>query len=296
MPDLSLVAKIIELYPDLVALLGHPEIGPILIEAVTSDQGLSQAALNSKIRQTHWYQTTPASAREAMMQRTNDPATFYQQHRGKYNDLLDWATQLGVWMPGEEANLLGEWMLNEGRDINDSEVQYHLRRWLMEHPDRAMMGGAVQAATRQAEAIARQHWFTAPDQAGLQQWGIDLALGIKDEAQIDQELATKAAILHPHLKDRITAGETMADIVNPFREIVARELELGDIDQVDMNSAQWQWLTGVPDPQAGETRMPTMQEVQTAARRDPRWWKTSGGRQAESGLARTLLQAFGKVA
>ena len=91
------------------------------------------------------------------------------------------------------------------------------------------------------------------------------------------------------------AGQTPADIINPMRQIVSKELEI-DMGSVDPLSPQWSFMFGVGDTDtSAPVRLPTYSEVQERARRDSRWWDTAGGRQTDAGMTRTLLEAFGKV-
>jgi len=102
----------------------------------------------------------------------------------------------------------------------------------------------------------------------------------------------KAETLHDRLN---LPWSATPDIVNPWREMVAKELEFGGVDQVDMvQGSEWSWLLGVPDPGKPEVmRLPTAQEVTERVRRDTRWAYTMGGKNLATQATEAILKGFG---
>jgi hypothetical protein len=153
--------------------------------------------------------------------------------------------------------------------------------------------------------MARDEYFLPVEWWWAQGHAISIATGEIDEATMRQELLNHAANAFPQMGDWIMQGRTPAEIVAPLRGFAADELEIDPL-QIDIGRPEWRFMTGVPADgastsatPAGKTggwRLPTESEVREQARRDVRWWDTSRGRQADAGMSRTLLQAFGKRA
>jgi hypothetical protein len=155
--------------------------------------------------------------------------------------------------------------------------------------------GEAGAAKNEVENLIRGEWFAPVDLNWLARSGIDIVSGQDSLESMNARLASQAWHWYPHLRQQITEGQTMAQIFNPYRQVIADELELGSAENVSMNNTKWSQLAQWRDPKTGEMRLPTMSEVQTLARSQPEWWKTSGGKQADAQGTKTLLQIFGQV-
>lgn len=295
MADPAVAERVMSQYPDLRGLLGIPEVGDLLIRAVDPNQPFTQAAFEETLHNTNWWQTTSAAQRQAIMQSAIDPATYYAGTQDTHSKLLLWANNLGVAMDDNTRAWITAAQQSRGLDVDSPSEQLILRQWLHQHPESILPGGRLDALTRTIYATARNDYFTRLDWNQAQGWAMGIALGETDEATMRNTLQQQAAALYPQLGDWLMQGQTPADIINPLRQIAADELEV-DINQIDIGTPQWSFLTGVQNEDRNTPyRLPTASEIQQAARKQDVWWQTSKGRQTDAGLTRTLLEAFGKA-
>lgn len=303
MADLSLVAAVAQRYPGLLALLGIPEVGDLLIRSVDPAAPFSQQEFDRQLHETTWWKTTPASARDAIIQGVEDPATLAQATAKKHSSLLDWALDMGVAMDDGTRAWISGAQQAAGVDVDDPGQQLALRQWLRSNPGAMTPGGRLDGLTKSIYGMARKDYFLPVEWWWAQGHAISLATGEIDEASLRQELQGHAANAFPQLGDWIMQGMTPGEIINPLRQAAADELEV-DINQIDIGRPEWKMLTGVSNAEgrdAGSTsanawRLPTRSEIQEQARRQAQWWETSKGKAADAGMARTLLSAFGKAA
>jgi hypothetical protein len=285
-------AKIQEAYPGFSYLLDVPEVANLLEQAFTG--GWSESRFLASLYATNYYRERSESQRRADVLAKLDPAEYSRQAWANFSKIDEFAAKLGVNLSYEEKGFMAASQLNQGRDINDPAEQMLLLNWLHAHPDRVTRQGTIWANAQRADQISRQEFFYAPEFRHIIDAGINFTLGADTEDAYRQNLAEWFATITPHLANRLKAGETYAQIVNPLRDYVAKELELGSLEDVDMISTnQWKWLMGMPDPTSGEVRLPTQQEVISAARKDPRWNRTVGGTALATSLVDGITKSLG---
>lgn len=284
-----------EQYPQLAWLVGDPEIGPLLLQAVDPNSGFDSNTFQARLQATNWFQSKSRYEREQLVLHHTDPTTYWTGTQAYADQFSEMAAELGRPLSGNESYFLSVVALNSGVEPNSATA----RKWLrgMIDPAQTMQGyGTAGAAKNEIENLVRGQWFAPLDLGWLAQAGANVATqGGETLESINARLASQAWHWYPHLRQQITEGQTLADIMNPYRQVIADELELGSVEQVDMNNPEWKQLLQWRDPNTGEMRLPTMSEVQTMARSRPQWWETSRGREADAGATRSLLQIFGAV-
>ena len=116
--------------------------------------------------------------------------------------------------------------------------------------------------------------------------------GDMSEADVLQDLRrTYISGAYPGWSDRIEAGQDIADIAEPYRQTMARILELPE-DQIDLNdSLLRRGLQSVgPD---GKPRVMPLYEFEQEIRKDPRWEFTENAYDVYSRVGTNLLRTFG---
>lgn len=304
MADPAVAQAIVEKYPWVQALLGIPEVSQLILDSVDPNIGFDQATFQAKLQQTNWWRTTPQPAREELVQMAADPATQLLQVGQLNAGLLDWANSLGVAMDGNARAWFSQVMENRGETLDNANTKLMLRDYLRSNPQAIIPGGKLDGMSRSIYALARSDYFLPVEQWWANGWAIGMATGETDEAALRAHLQSQAANAFPHLGDWLAQGMTPADLINPMRQVAADELEIG-MEQIDIGTPQWAFLTGMPNEGSstakpsgiqGGWRLPTRTEILEKARSDDRWWGTSHGRQTDAGMSRTLLEAFGKAA
>lgn len=285
-------AKIQEAYPSFSYLLDHPEVSGLLEQAFT--EGWSENRFISQLYATNYYRSRSEAFRRAEVLAQLDPAEYQRQRQANYYATQEFAAKLGFHLTNDELIWIAASELNEGGSINDPGSRMRLIDFMRSHPERIGSSGSIYANAQRADQISRQEYFYAPDNASIMRTGIDMAMGLQTEEAYRESLSEWFAAITPHLANRLKAGESYAQIVNPYRDIISNELELGGLENVDMvSNNQWKWLLGLPDPTSGEVRLPTQQEVIEAARKDGRWKGTVGATTLATEAVAGITERFG---
>lgn len=281
-------------YPNLAFLLGDPEIGPLLVAAVDPNAGFSAETFQTKLYQTNWWRSRSQQGREQEIKKHTDPATYWSEQYGYAAEVSALAHEtLGRALTPDEGHWLATVGLNAGWAPN-SAMMLHKISELANHGMIQQGYGSAGVAKGQVETLARSQWFRNAPEAAKQ--GADIAFGRDSIESMNERLRALSWAMFPHLRPQLTDGMTLADIFNPYRQIIAEELELGSAEHVAMDEGgEWRSLLSFRDPKTKEVRLPTESEVRTMARQKPQWWKTSRGRESDAGMARTLLQTFGEI-
>lgn len=298
MADPAVAEALFQQYPWVRALFGIPEIQALILEAVDPNVGFDPNAFQAKLFNTTWWRETPEPQRQAFIQQATDPSTYWSDIYAYTAEISAISDQLGRRLTPDEAL----WLAAVGKNRGISPDSAMMRHWLASalRPEEVMQGqGAAGAAKSQVEAIGHQ-WFRDVgldvDYNWLARSGIDVVSGQDSLESINARYQSQAWHMYPHLREQIESGQTLADIFNPYRQIIAEELEMGSLDEVDMGgNSEWRGLLWWGHPSEGKARMPTESEIRTWARDRPQWWQTSAGKQTDAASTRSLLQMFGKV-
>ena len=297
MADLSLVARVLEQYPSLIYYITHPEIGPLLIQAVDPNGGFSPQAFEAKLHETNWWKTTAEPARQLELQIQTDPATAQASIDEYIAELRAMAGELGFDFDPVQLQYIAAFGMRSGYSANSTIMRNRLIHDLSgQNAALNLQGfGQIGALRQQVQAIAEGEFFEQWDDMNALAIAQRIATGEDSLESVQARFRERAKQRFPWLAEQLDDGQSLAQIVNPIRSVVAQELELGDTSSVDMTGGKWSSLMQIRNDD-GTYRIATESEAREAARRDSRWWDTSGGRQADAGMTRTLLQAFGKVA
>lgn len=292
---MSVLDEIRQQYPTLAFLVNDPEIGPLLKDAVDPNKGFSPQEFQARLYQTNWWKSRSAVKRNMETMAHTDPGEYKRLLTDAASKTRLFARQLGYNLSSNEIRWIATTNLNNGVQVGSEEFMLQMRNFLSKKKAKDFdVAGGVSAAAMKAREIAARQYYVPFSDAEAKQWGIDLALGMKDEAAFQNHMLVRAASMYPHLKQLLYQGQSMEDIFSGHRELIAQELEISP-NQIDFTKDFKKVLYQV-DPETGKPRPMTLHETQTLARQDSRWWGTSGGRKADAGMANFMLKMFGKRA
>lgn len=281
-------------YPDLWFLFGNPEIGPLLRDAVDPNKGFGPEEFKAKLFATHWYRQRSQSMRNWEILQHTDPGEANQRRRSYRINLQTIGSKLGIPLSHAELGFLTEVGLQRSQDPNSPEVLFGLMQMAQKMGSK-VGPGAIRTAAHDARDLARGQYFQSMDRAHMYHWGRAIVGGTKSINDLNEELQKQAMARYPYLKEQLMGGQTLAQVVQPLREIVANELELGSGNNVDvMNNPNWRKLLSYHDASTGKVRLMTDSEALTLARSDPRYWKTAKGTQQDAGMVNFLFNTFGE--
>lgn len=284
----TLRERIEERFPDLIPLLEEPEIAWLVAMAVDPNNPKSTAWFQSQLRNTNWYKNQSKVGREWWVTMRTDPGEATRQRQQYRSELSVFASQLGVKLASNQLTWLTEVGLGRGLSVNSPWMRNELAKLWGGKDQRT---GQIGVDAQRVRAMAEGEYFEPMTGKRAYALALDIARGKRTMEEYQMRFQARAADRFPHLKQRIINGETLAQIVEPYRAIVADELELGDIGAVNMKNPVWRQLLGVKE--GGKTRMLSESEVLTLARSQQAWWQTANGQAADNGLTRSILQTFG---
>lgn len=287
----TLRERVAERYPDLLPLLKQPEVGRLLTLAV--QKNWSPGVFQSKFRATRWFRTQSESQRRWWVTASMDPGEARQQINAYKVALAQAAAAYGVQVPNSILGSMARGGLSKGFDPTGPEMMYRLS--ILARRGGYATTGARRTAARAMQQTARRDYFYTMNSKNAAHWGDQIARGLKTEDDVRQIVAGRAAQLYPQFATGLKQGQTMYDLTDGARGIIAEQLEL-DPDTIDFTQGRWSEVLSYRDTKTKQRRPMTASEVQRLARSDKRFWATAQGRQQDAALTQSLLQKFGERA
>lgn len=288
----TLRERIIERYPSLISLLQEPEIGRLLTRAV--NEPLSPGQFQSQLIASNWFRSQSESQRRWWVTTHTDPGEARLQRNQYSADIMATAARLGVKLNSAQVKYVTESGLARGDDPGSARVMANLLDF--GRKSGRMGAGAFKTAQRAVRNLEVSQWLREPPRAETEKWGADIALGRKTIEDFNAAAAYTASKRFPHMAAQIRAGMSVAEIVSPFVEAYAKEMDWdpnGLMAKLHKDPSHT-GLLGIRDPKSGKMRLPTEHEAMVMARKRGDWWQTTTGRQSDAQMTSALLQAFGQ--
>jgi hypothetical protein len=295
----TLQERVAERYPDLIPLLRVPEIGKLLTQAVSETKPMSPGVFMSKLRTTRWFRSQSETARRWWVTAAMDPGEALKQRRTMNEEIGNLAAQMGVKLTSGDLYWLRENALKQGMAPDSTWVRLQIGKMLGKG-GRAADAGAYRTTVEQLRTISKGGYFWNIPNHVAQKWGTWIITGQKTMEDFQAVVQQEAMQRYPHMKEQLASGMSVNDVVRPFAEVYANEYdttaeEIMATMRTHAGSPTRQ-LLGIRDPKTGNTRMPTELEALRLARKDPKWWTTTSGRQNDARLSTFLLQQLGRRA
>lgn len=282
-----------EQYPAFSYLMNDPEVGRLLRQAVDPFQPFSPQRFQAKFYQTKYFRTRSANARNWEALNKMDPATAHERARQFHFELINVARQLGVKMTGPEIRYFTQVAMSGGMSASDPMMIWHLTNLRRKKPG-AQGPGAIRTAVYDNIAIARDEYLYPLSLKSAQEWGYWIATGQKTQDDLRQVLAERAIQMYPQISEDIRRGQTPGQVFMGYRELIADEMELPSVNDVNLMAKDWNKIVQPITLKDGTKRMMNMNEAQNYVRQKPAWWSTAKGKQADTEMGASLLRIFGK--
>lgn len=272
-----------------------PEVGQVMQQAV--NEKWTAQRFQMAIAATNWWRTTPPLTREWVTRQYADPA-------GAARELQTGADQVGM-MAGkygfdlrDQDRMKQLWLNAKLAGYDDRMTELYVFNDLQTfRPGTAQSGGELGLRQLAAKRIASDYGYSSPtlDQEVINDMTRSITMN-QDQSQgmaaWQQKMMQNAMARYTPFADRISGGQTVRDVAQPYVDAMAQTLELNpqDIDLSD-NHIQ-RWLQG----QSTNGQPPTATSVwqaQQELRSDPRWQYTRNAWNAVSTVANTVGKAFG---
>jgi hypothetical protein len=252
------------------------------------------------IANTSWWKRTPQGRREWITKRITDPATARRDRINGRIDVRNRAQLLGVPKPtNKQAEAM--WLTGQLRGYDDDALNVHIfkqAKWKNNLDRFQRSSGRYGQLLNEMLEQAYDYGFirtgnlkNAPNtlsKIARHAGDIMRAGGTADNSAWLKELKSFAATRYSGFRERIMAGETVADIASPYRQAIAETLEISE-DELGLNDKLLNKALTDKEPWQ-------MWRVEQEARRDGRWSKTQNAMEAAAQTATTIGESFGMIA
>lgn len=278
----------------LSVLRGIPELSRLFDTAVKNEW--NGATFVAKLRSTKWYRIHSESYRQFEILKRADPAEYNrrrQQYRANIRD--QYYALTGQNMDLKRATQAGDHAFMYG--YSDAEIRDMLSAFITVTPAnvRKGVGGSLGDAEKQLR--------TAMEDFGInfsENWVARALTNIahqqSDVSSFTNYMRQLAISRYPGFKEQLEQGQTVRDIAEPFKQLMARTLELSDKGITVNDGLIQKALTFRPDPKSAPANggMPLWQ-FEEQLRNDPRWIKTQNAQDQAMQVGRQVLQDMGML-
>lgn len=277
----------------LAVLRSDSELSKLFDRAVGGSY--SQARFVAELRNTKWYKSRSESVRQALVLQKADPAEYNRRvQRAKQAVADQYFAMTGRAMTDGTAAKLGQQAFMFG--FNDAEIRDMVGNTAKSQT--LMMKGGLGGTLGEAERALRK----AADDYGLDLSDTYIAGQLNDIAR--QKTDTTAVVnrfrqwaksKYTAFADQLDQGETIKDIAEPYRQMMARTLEVSD-QSISVNDKQIQKAL-MYRPTVGKKVGPptpmTLSHFESDLKNDPRWDRTKNAQDAAMGVGKKVLQDLG---
>lgn len=283
----------------LAVLRSNGELSKLFDRAVANSY--SAARFVAELRNTTWYKTHSESARQYDVLKKADPAEWNRRRAASRAQLSEQYYQLtgrklgGVllWRMADQALQFG---FNE-TEIRDVIGRSFRTENLMKYGG---LGGTLGEAERQLRQAKEDYGIGFSDNAIARQLNA-IATQDQDVTSTVAYYRKQALSKYAGFKNELMSGQTVRDIAEPYKQLMAKLLEVSD-RSVSTNDALIQralmYRPSTPDGKVGppaEGGMP-LWEFEQQLRNDPRWVKTQNAQDDVMSVGRKVLEDMGMIA
>ncbi|MFD3531993.1 C40 family peptidase [Streptomyces sp. NPDC058664] len=265
----------------------QPELWKMLNSAV--EETWAPEKFQAEVKNTKWWKENSATSRQAQVLAKTDPATYKATMEGARLAAQQMAVKAGAILSPTNVELLARNMVH--LDWQEEQIANFLGQYIKFGADKTFGGMAGQAAS----AIRKEAYslgVAVTDQSILNNAQY-LVRGLTTMEKIQAGLREHAASLYPAWGEQIMAGASMQDLAQPYRQVLAQELQLpeGDVDAFSPKIKAALNRSG-PD---GKPAPMDLTEFTQMIRSGPEWGRTTAAIDKTVGIGRDVLAQMGLV-
>ena len=277
----------------LSVLKSNPELNKLFNAAVADTW--SPNMFTAKLRATKWYQSRSESQRQNEVLRKADPAEWARRLAKSSATIADQYFALtGTKLDPKRAQAYGTTSLMLG--WSDAEIMDNIGKTVQSQSlMQKGLGGTLGAAEQQLRQAAEDYGLDFSQQALASQLN-NIARQTTDVTQIVDNYRNTAKSKYAAYADQLDQGMTMRDIAEPYKQMMAKTLELSDKSLTINNPSIQQALTWRPAPKGGKPQPPqgmALWQFEQNLKNDPRWNKTQNAQDSIMAAGRKVLSDMG---
>lgn len=280
----------------LAVLRSNPELSKLFDRAVQGNY--NQQRFVAELRNTKWYRTRGETARQNEVLRTSDPAEYKRRAEQTRANVSAVYYQLTGRAP---SNSLLKSMTNMAfmGGYSDAEIRELVgKSFNVAATMKNGIGGTLGEAERQIRGAIEDYGLDMGEPWIARQLNY-VATGRSDATAVSNYLQKAAISKYGAYKEELENGMTMKDIAEPFRQLMAKTLELSDksisiADPTIQKALQARTAPSATRP-SGRTdpvQMPLWQ-FEANLKNDKRWLGTQNAQDSVMAAGRKVLQDWG---
>ena len=256
-------------------------------EYIDNTAGFSDMAFQIEMDSQPWAQKYKSNAIDDMDFEARFPRLYQESVQADVDALRDTAAAFGASMTDEQLRDLA--VQKRRMNMNESQLIDALTEYIAF--DSGNIQGSAGMAQRNIKSWAMRNGLQLTDSM-VNQYTKNILRGDTTEADVLQDLRNTYLVgSFPAWSDRIQAGMDPADIAAPYKQRMARMLEMGE-DEIDLNDQLLQKaMQGVGAD--GKPSVTPLYEFDRQIREDPRWPQTDNAYEIYTRAGTDLLKTFG---
>jgi len=301
------ISRIRKETPDMAWMLEVPGVNKLLIKFAANQ--IDEGEFWSEVYKTSFWRNTSDAQRQWRSKVNIDPGKARRERQEMAVTVRQLMGEMGIRVPGNVSPRSGPKGPagydtrggNAAARIADLALyngwsEDRLTNYLLSFATWGQEGqsptGGIGVAMTKARQLAEEYGINPRDRR-LFQWSRQILAGTETIEGLEEKLRARAQAKYGANEDLagvLDRGGTVADWFDPYRRMIAEELEIPDAE-ISMNDRRWQRVLMHDD--GTRVRPMTFDEAQKFVRSRPEWATTRGAQEKEAELTNNLLAAFG---
>jgi len=250
----------------------------------------SPEKFQAAIRDTNWWKTHSQQERDYLTKQYGDPATAKQEFHTAYTHIQQMAGQLGIQVNDQNKKFLNAMAYNlAARGWSDDQLRMEMGKHVYFDGDNWNGQGGEEQQKLHDYAYSMGVTMSGTWYANSSR---DIIRGKATEQTFQSQIRKQAKALFPNWSKQIDAGQSVADLANPYLTTMSQILELpgGSINLFDPTVKK---ALQYKDPTTGQSTVKPLWQFENELRGDPRWKKTQNAQDSLMQVAHQVLSDFG---
>lgn len=238
------------------------------------------------IKNTPWFQNNADTARNAMVLKATDPATYNAQVNAAKDQVTQLAAKAGAAITDKQLADIADHVVTFG--MNDDQINNILGGYI------DFVGGTLKGNAGLFEHNMRQYASSMGvdlNNDSIKQQAALITRGLSTESDFQNFIKSQAQSQFPTFSTQIDAGQTMQQIANPYIQTMAQSLEMNPSSITLKDPTILSALNGVDSD--GKPTGKTITGFQSQLRGDPRWNSTQQAQDQAMTVSRQVLSQMG---
>jgi hypothetical protein len=262
-----------------------PSLQDVFNRYLADNASWNPAKVQAEIQASDWYKNNTLAQRNYDILKTGDPAEFTSKLGQWSTWVQDQARVSGANLTPDQASSFADQIMRGGLDPNKASQVFASTYIDFNSADLVGRAGALQDGllTKSAE------YGNVLGQSQVNNYVKQILTGSLTESDVLDQMKRAAASTYSNFSDRIMAGETVEDVLTPYKKLATGLLEVQDIDLND--NLMLDVLSGKTTD--GNPKYASTSDFKKAIKSDPRWQQTDNARREYFNVGEKILRDFG---